>query len=66
MLNKLKNYLSNHILKTIYCSLILPYIHYGILTWGFNIDKIFTLQKKAIRLIDNSSYLEHTEEIFKK
>ena len=53
-------------MKTIYCSLILPYIHYGILTWGFNIDKIFTLQKKAVRLIDNAFFLEHTEKIYKK
>ena len=66
MLNRLKHFLPNHVLKIIYCSLILPYIHYGILTWGFNMEKIFILQKKAVRLIDKAFFLEHTENIFKK
>ena len=47
--------------------IILPYINYGLLVWGFaNIDIIFKLQKKIVRLIDRAFFLEHTEKLFKK
>ena len=38
----------------------------GILLWGFEADKVFELQKKAIRIITKSPYLAHTEPLFKK
>ena len=54
------------ILKTLYCSLILPHLNYCLLTWGPNAGKILRLQKKAIGVICGSKYNAHTEPLFKK
>ena len=55
MLTKLK-----HFYPKTYCTLILPYINYGVLIWGNTCktysDKIFKLQKWAIKTISNSHY----------
>ena len=51
LLNKLKSEYPTSILKSIYNTLILPNINYCILSWGSQIDKIFLLQKRAIRNI---------------
>ena len=64
-LYKLKSLLPLYILKILYNSLILPHILYGILVWGTNINEPFKLQKKAVRVISNSTYNAHTEPIFK-
>ena len=50
-------------------SLIHPYLSYGIEAWHGtyqnNTSKIFVLQKKAIRAINNLAYNEHTNAYFK-
>ena len=70
MMNKLKFFVPEPILRTLYCSLVLPYINYGILIWGKACDmylcKIHKLQKWAIRVISNSHYRSHTASIFQK
>ena len=70
ILNRLRNTLPENILKTIYNSLINPYLHYCILSWGPNnesqTDRLFKLQKKAVRLITCSRFYAHTENLFKK
>ena len=50
---RLKRFLPTRILKLMYTSLILPYIQFSILTWGFRIGRIEKLQKRAIRTIAN-------------
>ena len=65
-LTKLKRFLPQSILKTLYNSLILPHLTYGILTWGSNPGRLNKLQKWAIRTINNSKYNSHTEPLFKK
>ena len=62
---RLKNYLPVHILRLLYNSLVLPYLQYGILTWGFKIGRIEKLQKRAVRIITCSKYNVHTEPLFK-
>ena len=55
-------------LQTLYNTLILPYFNYCILAWGAAISEgnpLHLLQKKALRLISNSSYTGHTEPISK-
>ena len=64
-MNKLKHQLPTHILRTIYNSLILPHLHYGVLSWRCKINKLTKIQKKAVRLIINAKYNAHTEPIFK-
>jgi len=70
MLTKLKYYLPENILYSLYCTLILPYTNYGVLIWGNTyetyLDKILRLQKWAIRTISKSHYRSHTGPLFKK
>ena len=66
ILNKLKHFLPCDILRTIYNSLVSPHLNFGILTWGFSCNRIFKLQKKAVRIISNSKYNAHTDPIFKR
>ena len=65
LLSKIKHYVSFEILKTLYNSLIMPQLLYGILAWGKNITHLTKLQKKSIRVITCSRYNEHTEPLFK-
>ena len=62
---RLKHFLPKSILHTIYNSLIVPHINYGILLWGHKSDKLFTLQKKAVRIISDTKYNAHTDPLFK-
>ena len=68
VLNKLKHFVPDKILHTLYCTLVMPYINYGILIWGnaanVYLDKIFKLQKWALRTISNSHYRAHSSPLF--
>ena len=66
MLNKIKLFLPSRILKTIYSSLILYQLNYGILVWGQNYKRIFKLQKRVMRIITCSKYNAHHEPLFKE
>ena len=65
-MNKLKQFVPERILYSLYCSLILPYINYGILIWGSTcktyIVKIFKITKMGA----NSHYRAHTGHLFVK
>ena len=61
---RLKNIFSMETMMILYKSLIASYLNYGLLLWGTESDKVLTLQKKAIRLISNSSYISHTNPLF--
>ena len=72
LLYKLNSFLPKTILKTLYSSLIHPYLSYGIDsiearhgTYQNNTSKIFVLQKKAIHAINNLAYNEHSNAYFK-
>ena len=65
IMNKLKHYVPCDTLLTLYNSLILPHLNYGILLWGPKANKLNKLQKRAIRTIVNGRYNCHTEPIFK-
>ena len=45
ILKNLKLYFPIHILKNMYYSLILSYLNYGILAWGYKSEKIVKIQK---------------------
>lgn len=64
IMNRLKRFFPQKILLTIYHSLFLSHINYQILNWGHLHKNIFSLQKKAVRIISKSYYLEHSEPIF--
>ena len=70
LLYKLNRFLPETILKTLYTSLIHPYLSYRIQrlcigTYQNNTSNIFVLEKKAIRAINNLAYNEHTNAYFK-
>ena len=70
MLTKVKHFVPENIMYSLYCTLILPYINYGVLIRGntskIYLNKIFKLQKWAIRTISNSHYRSHTGPLFSK
>ena len=65
ILKKLQLIVPKNILLTIYNTLILPHINYGLLVWGNQSGKILQLQKKAIRAVSCAGYISHTEPLFK-
>ena len=65
ILNRHKHFIPIQSKLHIYSSLILSYLNYGILVWGYECDRIMKLQKKAVRIISLSKYNAHTEPIFK-
>ena len=70
VLNKVKHFLPEHSMYQLYCSLVQPYLNYGLLLWGNankeSISKVFKIQKRALRVISNSPYLSHSKPLFDK
>ena len=62
---KLKQFLPQNILRFLYKSLILPHLQYCVLSRGFKSDRLFKLQKRAVRIIACSKYNVHTEPLLK-
>ena len=69
VLYRLNKILSVQHLSTIYSTLFVPYIMYGLEIWHGSLqgnrDRIFKLQKKAVRAINSLPYNEHTHDSFK-
>ena len=70
MINKRKFIIPKRILRTLYCTLVLLYINYGILIWGkackTYLEKIHKLQKWAVIIISNSHYRSHSAPLIQK
>ena len=66
IMNRLKRYLPFSAMKLMYDSLILSHLQFGITYWGFEWNRIFKLQKRALRIMTNSKYNAHTEPLFKE
>ena len=70
IMHKPRFFLSTHSLRTLYNSMILPYLYYCNLAWGgtykSNLQRIVILQKRALRIVNNSTYDANTGPIFKK
>ena len=68
VIHKLKCVFPEEILVILYSSLILPYLNYGILAWGntfkTQLERLFLVQKRAIRTISNASFRAHTDNLF--
>jgi hypothetical protein len=69
VITRIKHDLPRETIKTLYHSLIYPYLSYGIVTWGNTCSKYMNrlskLQKRAVRLIVKARYNAHTSPIFK-
>ena len=59
IIQKSRFFLSIQSLRTLYNSMILPYLYYC------NLQRIVILQKRALRIVNNSTYDANTSPIFK-
>ena len=50
ILYRLRKFFPENVLFTLYNSLIISYINYGLLLWGIDCHKLEILQKKALRV----------------
>ena len=66
VIRKLKHFLPQHTLLTIYNTLVLPHYNYGILLWGSKAGQLERLQRKIIRNIAGKKYNAHTDPIYKE
>lgn len=66
VIRRLRDVVDREALLTVYHSLFNSYISYGIILWGGSAEAVslFRLQKKAIRLITKSGYLDHCRPLF--
>ena len=68
-LSKLRYYLNSKTLLYLYYALVYPFLTYCIIAWGntyqTSLQPLFVLQKKAIRIITFSRFIEHTSPLFK-
>ena len=65
VLHKLKHIFPQHILLTIYKSLIQPHLIYGLYLWGLNFKLLKILQTKAVRILAFRPYISNSTPIFK-
>ena len=69
MLFKIRHQCNKNVLRSLYFSLFGSHLSYGIPVWGSAnralTQKLFVLQKKAIRAITFSDFLAHTSPLFK-
>jgi hypothetical protein len=70
IMNKIKHFVPMKSLRTLYYSIVYPYLTYGITLWGSTFEsqlkKIKVMQKKVVRTIYGAPYNAHTEPIFKQ
>ena len=70
ILSRTRFYLSCKTKLMLYCTLIYPYITYCNSTWSStyvsNLNRIYYLQKRAVRAVTNSDYRAHTAPLFSK
>ena len=68
VLYRLRDFFPKRILRNLYCTLILPYLNYGILVWGncanFQLDKILKIQHRSIRIINHVHFYSNTNSFF--
>lgn len=68
VINKAKQVLDHNSLHILYCSLVLPYLTYGVEVWGNNykslLHSLTVLQKRAVRIIHKVGYQDHTHSLF--
>ena len=69
ILSKLRHYVPLKSCISVYFSIFYSHLIYGCLVWQYtmqqNLNKLFVLQKRCIRLITFSRFDEHSEILFK-
>ncbi len=67
ILNRVKNLVPFNVRRNLYFTLIHSRINYGIHIWGnsSSIEKVYKIQKRALRTIHKTTFRSHTEPLFK-
>ena len=67
IINKVKHSVPKSCLVTLYHSIIHCHINYGLIAWGsaIGVNRVYKLQKKALRIVNKKYYNYHTEPLFK-
>ena len=65
ILNRLKHIFPQNVLLSLYHTVIISHINYGMLLWGSDIRYVEKYQKKTIRNNTNSHILAHTKPLLK-
>lgn len=68
LLANLKRQVTTKYLKMSYYAFFESIIRYGLIVWGNGVDieKVLLLQKKAVRILTSSDYLDHCKPLFKE
>lgn len=68
IINRVKFYLDKNALRSLYCTMVLPYFMYCVEIWGntyqCTIDPLVKLQKRAVRIIHKVGFRDHTHNLF--
>ena len=68
IMGRTRHILNQRALYILYCSMVLPYLCYCTEIWGntyiSNLQPLVVLQKRAIRIVSNVGYQEHTNSLF--
>ena len=69
IINRIKHIVNKDSLSFLYTSLIEPHLTYCVEVWGnaykSNLHPLYVKQKRVIRLVCKTGYLDHTAELFK-
>lgn len=69
-INRVKHFIPHKYVRTLYFSMIYPYLYYGIPLWGSTYNthkkKLITAQKRIIRIISGAKYNDHTNPLFQE
>ena len=66
IMNRMKHFLPFSALRLMYQSLVNCHLQFCLLAWGYEYNRVFNLQKKAVRIMTASKYNAHTEPLFKQ
>lgn len=67
-INRIKYFIPKQYMRTLYFTIIYPFLSYGIPLWGstynVHIKKLITMQKRTVRILSGAKYNEHTSPLF--
>ena len=67
IMNRMKHFLPSSALRLMYQSLVNCDLQFCLLAWGYEYNnRVYNLQKKAVRIMTASKYNAHTEPLFKQ
>ena len=68
LLSKIRHFVPFHTLVSIYNSLVVPYLRYGLIAWGqtgkTQLNKLLILQKRALRFMCFADRCDHAFPLF--